>query len=113
VFLPIIIVQWKLISGKKRKKNKASKMSTSIISVLSWPNKATRTHALRPKLNMQNPNPRAIKGTKKTPKLPNNFQKKELMLQVHVSKLASKKPGDITSPRKIALKLHHQIHTAR
>jgi hypothetical protein len=24
---------------------------------------------------MQNPNPRAIKGTKKTPKLPNNFQK--------------------------------------
>jgi hypothetical protein len=76
VFLPIIIVQWKLISGKKRKKNKASKMSTSIISVLSWPNKATRTHALRPKLNMQNPNPRAIKGTKKTPKLPNNFQKK-------------------------------------
>jgi hypothetical protein len=42
IFLPIIMVQWNLISEKE--KNKASKMSTSIISVLSQPNKATRNH---------------------------------------------------------------------
>jgi hypothetical protein len=42
VFLPINIVQWKLISEKE--KNKASNMSTSIILVLSQPNKATRNH---------------------------------------------------------------------